>query len=170
MPLGRKAEHARNIIIQEYVDEELSSKAGCKQLLRNTSKRQFGLMRLLALDRFSSECIAAAGEHTTHLAQSGASFWRYCKPMLNMAALYKASIAWATGYRNQRHVKNVRLGQARKRAQVRAQGSTYQHERRPTNPATAGQVLAAHGLSRRKNAVATGVLVGTVQHYPVAIY
>jgi DNA invertase Pin-like site-specific DNA recombinase len=64
-------------------------------------------------------------------------FWSYCEPTLNttgpMASLMKSILAWAAGYRNQRHSENVRLGQARKRAQVEAKGEKYVHGRRPTD-------------------------------------
>jgi DNA invertase Pin-like site-specific DNA recombinase len=84
-----------------------------------------------------------------------------------MAALYKSSIAWAAGYRNERHSENVRLGQARKKAQMEAAGEQYQHDRRPITDDVATKVreLAAQGLSRCKIAEAAGVSVGTVQNY-----
>ena len=84
-----------------------------------------------------------------------------------MAPLYKAIIAWAAGYRNQRHSENVRLGQARKRAEVEAAGGTYRHGRLPTEQAVVAQVraLATQGLSRRQIALQVGVSVGTVQNY-----
>jgi DNA invertase Pin-like site-specific DNA recombinase len=68
-----------------------------------------------------------------------------------MAALYNAIIAWATDYHNQRHSKNVRLGQARKRAQVEAAGEQYKHGRRSTDADVVSQVreLAAQGLNQR---------------------
>ena len=172
--LRREAERAGDTILKEYVDEESGGKASRKQfqqLMRDAERRQFDLVRVFALDRFSSEGIEAVFEHTARLEQCGVCFWSYCEPMLNttgpMAALYKAIVAWAAGYRNQRHSENVRLGQARKRAQVEATGQAYQHGRRPTDPAVVARVraLAAQGLSRRQIATTTGVSVGTVQHY-----
>ena len=175
--LRREAERAGDTIVKEYIDEESGGKASRKQfqqLMHEAGKRQFDLVRVFALDRFSSEGIEAVFEHTARLDQCGVAFWSYCEPMLNttgpMAGLYKAIIAWAAGYRNQRHSENVRLGQARKRAQVEATGDTYQHGRRPTDSAVVAQVrdLARQGLSRRQIAAATGVSVGTVQHYLTA--
>lgn len=134
-------------------------------------KRQFDLVRVFALDRFSSEGIEAVFDHTARLDQCGVSFWSYCEPMLNttgpMAALYKAIIAWAAGYRNQRHSENVRLGQARKKAQVEAAGEQYQHGRRSTSTNLVAQVreLASQGLSQRKIADIVGVSLGTVNNY-----
>lgn len=172
--LRREAERAGDTIIQEYIDEESGGKASRKQfqqLMRDAEKRRFDLGRVFALDRFSSEGIEAVFEHTARLDQCGVAFWSYCEPMLNttgpMAALYKAIIAWAAGYRNQRHSENVRLGQARKRAQVEAAGEQYQHGRRPINSDVAALVreLATQGLSRRKIAEAAGISIGTVQNY-----
>jgi DNA invertase Pin-like site-specific DNA recombinase len=172
--LRREAEHDGDTIIKEYIDEESGGKASRKQfqqLMRDAEKRKFDLVRVFALDRFSSEGIEAVFEHTARLDQCGVAFWSYCEPMLNttgpMAALYKAIIAWAAGYRNQRHSENVRLGQARKKAQIEATGEKYQHGRRPTDIDVVTQVreLASQGLSRRKIAATTGVSVGTVQNY-----
>jgi hypothetical protein len=55
-----------------------------------------------------------------------------------MAAWYKALSAWAAGHRKKRPRDNVRVGQARKRAQVEASGAQYRPGRRPTE---AGVVL-----------------------------
>lgn len=81
-----------------------------------------------------------------------------------MAALYKAIIAWAAGYRNECHSENALVGQAHKRAQVEAAGETYQHGRLPISSDVATRVreLAGQGLSRRKIAEAVSVSVGTV--------
>ena len=172
--LRREAERAGDTISQEYVDEEPGGRASRRQfqqLMCDAEKRQFELVRMFALDRFSSKGIEAVFEHTARLDQCGVAFWSYCEPMLSttgpMAASYKAIIAWAAGYRNQRHSESVRLGQARKRAQVEAAGQTYRHGRRPTDPAVVARVqaLAQQGLSRRQIAAAAGVSVGTVQHY-----
>lgn len=172
--LRREAERAGDTITKEYIDEESGGKASRKQfqqLMKDASKRQFDLVRVFALDRFSSQGIEAVFEYTAALDQCGVAFWSYCEPMLNttgpMAALYKAIIAWAAGYRNQRHSENVRLGQARKRAQMEAAGEQYQHGRRPIDDATKVIVrdLASQGLSRRKIAHVAGVSVGTVQNF-----
>jgi len=172
--LRREAERAGDTVIKEYIDQESGGKASRKQfqqLMRDAEKRKFDLVRVFALDRFSSEGIEAVFDHTARLDQCGVAFWSYCEPMLNttgpMAALYKAIIAWAAGYRNQRHSENVRLGQARKRAQVEAAGEQYQHGRRPLgdNVATRVRELAAQGLSQRKIATEVGVSVGKVNSY-----
>jgi DNA invertase Pin-like site-specific DNA recombinase len=172
--LRREAERAGDTIIKEYVDQEsggTSKRKAFQTLMRDAGKRQFDLVRVFALDRFSSEGIEAVFEHTATLEQAGVMFWSYCEPMLNttgpMAPLYKAIIAWAAGYRNQRHSENVRLGQARKRAQVEAAGEEYQHGRRPTDTTVVAEVrrLKGDGLSLRKIAQATGVSVGTVHKY-----
>lgn len=172
--LRREAARAGDTIVQEYIDEESGGKATRKQfqqLMRDAEKRRFDLVRVFALDRFSSQGIEAVFEYTAALDQCGVAFWSYCEPMLNttgpMAALYKAIIAWAAGYRNERHSENVRLGQARKRAQVEASGEQYRHGRRPTDAGVVARVreLAAQGLSRRQIAAAAGVSVGTVQNY-----
>jgi len=172
--LRREAERAGDTIIQEYVDEEsggTSKRKAFQALMRDAGKRRFDLVRVFALDRFSSEGIEAVFEHTATLEQAGVMFWSYCEPALNttgpMASLFKAIIAWAAGYRNQRHSENVRLGQARKKAQVEAAGEQYQHGRRPTDDAVVAEVrrLKGEGLSLRKIADATGVSVGTVHRY-----
>ncbi|WP_151087398.1 recombinase family protein [Hymenobacter baengnokdamensis] len=172
--LRREAERAGDTIIKEYVDEESGGKASRKQfqmLMRDASKRHFDLVRVFALDRFSSQGIEAVFEYTAALDQCGVAFWSYCEPMLNttgpMAALYKAIIAWAAGYRNERHSENVRLGQARKRAQVEAAGKIYQHGRRPLGEEVASRAreLAGQGLSQRKIAATLGVSVGKVNSY-----
>jgi DNA invertase Pin-like site-specific DNA recombinase len=172
--LRREAEHAGDTMIKEYVDEESGGKASRKQfqqMMRDAEKRRFDLVRVLALDRFSSQGIEALFEYTAELDQCGVAFWIYCEPMLNttgpMAALYKAIIAWATGYRNQRPSENVRLGRARKRAQVEATGEQYQHGRRPLGDDMAVRVheLASQGLNRQKIVEAVGVSLGTVQKY-----
>lgn len=172
--LRREAERAGDSIIKEYIDVESGGKASRKyfqQLMRDAEKRQFDLVRVFALDRFSSEGIEAVFEHTVRLDQCGVAFWSYCEPMLNttgpMAALYKAIITWAAGYRNQRHSENVRLGQARKRAQVEAAGEQYKHGRRPLGEdiAIRARELAGQGLSQRKIAKQLQVSVGTVNNY-----
>jgi DNA invertase Pin-like site-specific DNA recombinase len=172
--LRREAERAGDTIIKEYVDEESGGKASRKQfqqLMKDAGRRQFDLVRVFALDRFSSQGIEAVFEYTAALDQCGVAFWSYCEPMLNttgpMAALYKAIIAWAAGYRNERHSENVRLGQARKRAQVEATGEQYQHGRRPLSAdlAPRARELAAQGWSQRKIAAELDVSLGKVNSY-----
>ncbi len=172
--LRREAERAGDTIIKEYVDEKSggsSNRKAFQELMRDASKRRFDQVRVFALDRFSSEGIEKVFEHTAALEQSGVQFWSYCEPQLNttgpMASLFKAIISWAAGYRNQRHSENVRLGQARKRAQIEATGEQYVHGRRATKDDIVTEVrrLGAEGLSRRKIAEATGVSVGTAQKY-----
>jgi DNA invertase Pin-like site-specific DNA recombinase len=172
--LRREAERAGDTIIKEYVDEKSggsSKRKAFQELMRDADKRRFDLVRVFALDRFSSEGIERVFEHTAALEQAGVEFWSYCEPALNttgpMASLFKSIIAWAAGYRNQRHSENVRLGQARKRAEVAAAGEEYVHGRRAINEAVVAEVkrLGAEGFSRRKIADATGVSVGTVQKY-----
>lgn len=172
--LRREAERAGDTIIKEYVDEESggsSKRKGFQEMMRDAGKRRFDLVRVFALDRFSSEGIEAVFEHTATLEQSGVLFWSYCEPALNttgpMASLFKAIIAWAAGYRNQRHSENVRLGQARKRAEVEAAGEVYQHGRLPTAAEVVAEVRRLHGegLSQRKIAKATKISVGTVNKY-----
>jgi hypothetical protein len=97
--------------------------------MKDAGKWHFELVRFFAHDHLSSQCIEAVFEHTATLGQCEVAFWSYCEPMLNttgpMSALYKAIIVWAAGYRNQRHSENVRLDQARKRAQVEVNGKQY---------------------------------------------
>lgn len=172
--LHREAEHAGDTIVKEYVDEKSgghSNRKAFQEMMRDAGKRRFDLVRVFALDRFSSEGIEKVFEHTAALEQAGVQFWRYCEPALNitgpMASLFKSIIAWAAGYRNQRHSENVRLGQARKRTEVKARGGEYVHGRRAINVAVVTEVmrLGVVGLSIRKIAIATGVSVGTVQKY-----
>ena len=172
--LRREAKRAGDTIVQEYVDEEsggTSKRWAFQQLMADAGKRRFDLVRVFALDRFSSEGIEKVFEHTAVLEQAGVLFWSYCEPALNttgpMATLFKAIIAWAAGYRNQRHSENVRLGQTRKRAQVEAAGEQYQHGRRPIDVDVVAEVrrLKGEGLSLRKIAEATGVSVGAVHKY-----
>ncbi|AMJ65058.1 recombinase family protein [Hymenobacter sp. PAMC 26628] len=172
--LRREAERAGDTIVKEYVDEKSggsSNRKAFQELMKDAGKRRFDLVRVFALDRFSSEGIEKVFEHTAALEQAGVQFWSYCEPALNttgpMASLFKSIIAWAAGYRNQRHSENVRLGQARKRAEVEATGEQYQHGRRriDVDVATKVRELAAQGLSRRKIAESAGVSVGTVQNY-----
>jgi DNA invertase Pin-like site-specific DNA recombinase len=172
--LRREAERAGDTIYKEYVDEKSggsSNRKAFQEMMKDAGKRRFDLVRVFALDRFSSEGIEKVFEHTAALEQAGVQFWSYCEPALNttgpMASLFKSIIAWAAGYRNQRHSENVRLGQARKRAQVAAAGEEYVHGRRATNEVVVAEVqrLGAEGLSVRKISAATGVSVGTVQKY-----
>jgi DNA invertase Pin-like site-specific DNA recombinase len=174
VPLRREAERAGDTIIKEYVDEKSggsSNRKAFQEMMRDAGKRRFDLVRVFALDRFSSEGIEKVFEHTAALEQAGVQFWSYCEPQLNttgpMASLFKAIISWAAGYRNQRHSENVRLGQARKRAEVVAAGEEYVHGRRPTGADIVAEVkrLGAEGLSQRKISEATGVSVGTVNRY-----
>jgi DNA invertase Pin-like site-specific DNA recombinase len=170
--LRREAERAGDTIIKEYVDESSGGNAnrkGFQQLLTDAGKRRFDLVRVFALDRFSREGIEAVFAHLAQLSQCGVQFWSYSEPMMNslgsMTPLFTSIFAWAANYNNQRHSENVKLGQARKRAQVAAQGGEYQHGRRPTSADVVAEVrrLGAEGLSRRNIALATGVSVGTVQ-------
>ncbi len=174
MLLRREAERAGDTVVQEYVDEESGGKATRRQfqaLMKDAQKRKFDLVRVYALDRFSSEGIEAVFDHTAHLEQCGVTFWSYCEPLLNttgpMAPLFKAITAWAAAYRNVRHSENVRLGQARKRAEVEASGGTYQHGRRPVGDDVATKVreLAGQGMSQRKIATELNVSLGTVNKY-----
>jgi DNA invertase Pin-like site-specific DNA recombinase len=172
--LRREAERAGDTIIKEYVDEKSggsSNRKAFQEMMKDAGKRRFDLVRVFALDRFSSEGIEKVFEHTAALEQAGVSFWSYCEPTLNttgpMASLFKAIISWAAGYRNQRHSENVRLGQARKRAQVEAAGEEYVHGRRPTNDAVVQEVkrLGGEGYSQRKISEALKISVGTVNRY-----
>ena len=169
-----EAQRAGDIFIKEYVGEKSggsSNRKAFQEMMKDAGHRRFDLVRVFALDRFSSEGIEKVFEHTAALEQAGVSFWSYCEPTLNttgpMASLMKYILAWAAGYRNQRHSENVRLGQAHKRAEFAAAGEEYQHGRRPTDVDVVAEVkrLGAEGLSRRKIAVATGVSLGTVQKY-----
>ena len=172
--LRREAKRTGDTIVKEYVDEKSggsSNRKAFQEMMKDAGRRRFDLVRVFALDRFSSEGIEKVFEHTAALEQAGVQFWSYCEPALNttgpMASLFKSIIAWAAGYRNQRHSENVRLGQARKRAQVEAAGEEYVHGRRAMKSDIVAEVkrLCAEGLSRRKIAEATGVSVGTVQKY-----
>lgn len=114
--LRREAERAGDTIIKEYADEESGGKATRRQfqqLLADARKRRFDLVRVTALD-LSSEGIEAVFGHLATLDQCNVSFWSYHEPLLNttgpMRDLYRAIIAWAAAYRNQRHSENVRLG------------------------------------------------------------
>ncbi|MBO2011340.1 recombinase family protein [Hymenobacter negativus] len=162
--LRREAERAGDTIIKEYVDEKSggsSNRKAFQELMRDAGKRRFDLVRVFALDRFSSEGIEKVFEHTAALEQAGVQFWSYCEPQLNttgpVASLFKAIISWAADYRNQRHSENVRLGQARKRAEVAAAGEEYQHGCRPTDVDIVAKVkrLGAEALSQRKISEAT---------------
>ena len=64
----------------------------------------------------------------------------------------------------------MKLGQARKRAEVAAAGQEYMHGRRPTNTGVVAEVkrLGDEGLSQRKIAAATGLSLGTVNKYLAA--
>lgn len=175
--LRREAERAGDTIYKEYVDEKSGGSSKRKaflEMMNDAGKRRFDLVRVFALDRFSSEGIEKVFEHTAALEQSGVQFWSYCEPTLNttgpMASLMKSILAWAAGYRNQRHSENVRLGQARRRAEAVAAGQEYVHGRRATKDDVVAEVkrLGAEGLSRRKIADSTGVSVGTVQKYLTA--
>jgi DNA invertase Pin-like site-specific DNA recombinase len=175
--LRREAERAGDTIIKEYVDEKSggsSNRKAFQEMMKDAGKRRFDLVRVFALDRFSSEGIEKVFEHTAALEQAGVQFWSYCEPALNttgpMASLFISIIAWAAGYRNQRHSENVRLGQARKRAEAAAAGEDYVHGRRSTGADVVAEVkrLAAEGMSQRKISTATGVSVGTVNKYLAA--
>ena len=75
--LRREAELAGNTVVKEYVDQESGGKASRRQfqqLMQDAQKRRFDLVRVYALDRFSSEGIEAVFEHTAHLKQCGVSF------------------------------------------------------------------------------------------------
>ena len=172
--LRREAERAGDTIIKEYVDESSGGNAnrkGFQEMLKDAGKRRFDLVRVFALDRFSREGIEAVFAHLAQLSQCGVQFWSYSEPMMNslgtMTPLFTSIFAWAANYNNQRHSENVKLGQARKRAEVAAAGEAYQHGRRPTDEGVVAEVkrLGAEGFSVRKISVATGVSVGTVQKY-----
>lgn len=172
--LRREAERAGDTVYKEYVDEKSgghSNRKAFQEMMKDAGKRRFDLVRVFALDRFSSEGIEKVFEHTAALEQAGVAFWSYCEPTLNttgpMASLMKSILAWAAGYRNQRHSENVRLGQARKRAEVEATGEQYRHGRRATDLDVVAQVkrLGAEGLSQRRIAAQVKLSVGTVNKY-----
>lgn len=172
--LRREAERAGDTIIREYVDEKSggsSNRKAFQEMMKDAGRRRFDLVRVFALDRFSSEGIEKVFEHTAALEQAGVSFWSYCEPTLNttgpMASLMKSILAWAAGYRNQRHSENVRLGQARKRAEAAAAGEEYVHGRRATSPEVVAEIqrLIVEGLSQRKVAAQLNVSVGTVNKH-----
>jgi DNA invertase Pin-like site-specific DNA recombinase len=63
--LRREAERAGDSVIKEYIDEESGGKATRKQfqqMMRDAEKRRFDLVRVFALDRFSSQGIEAVFE------------------------------------------------------------------------------------------------------------
>ena len=105
MLLRREAERAGDTIIKEYVDEKSGGRSNRKafqEMMKDAGRRRFDLVRVFALDRFSSEGIEKVFEHTAALEQAGVQFWSYCEPALNttgpMASLFKSIIAWAAGY------------------------------------------------------------------------
>ncbi len=58
--LRREAERASDQVIKEYVDEKSggsSNRKAFQELMRDAGKRRFDLVRVFALDRFSSEGI-----------------------------------------------------------------------------------------------------------------
>jgi DNA invertase Pin-like site-specific DNA recombinase len=157
--LRREAERAGDTIYKEYVDEKSggsSNRKAFQEMMKDAGKRRFDLVRVFALDRFSSEGIEKVFEHTAALEQSSVQFWSYCEPTLNttgpMVSLMKSILAWAAGYRNQRHSENVRLGQARKRAEAAVAVKEYVHGRRPTSDAIVAEIkrLGADGISQRR--------------------
>jgi DNA invertase Pin-like site-specific DNA recombinase len=172
--LRREAALAGDTIVKEYVDEKSGGNAnrkGFQEMLKDAGKRRFDLVRVFALDRFSREGIEAVFAHLAQLSQCGVQFWSYSEPMMNslgsMTPLFTSIFAWAANYNNQRHSENVKLGQARKRAEAIAAGEEYVHGRRPTDINAVAEVkrLGADGLSQRKIAAATGLSLGTVNKY-----
>ena len=172
--LRREAERAGDTIAKEYIDEEsggTEKRPAFQAMLRDAEKRRFDLVRVFALDRFSRQGIEAVFSHLSHLQQCGVQFWSYSEPLMNsmgtMTPLFTAVFAWAAAYNNQRHSENVRLGHARKRAEVEASGEQYRHGRRPVEEEVTTKVreLAAQGLSQRKIAAELDVSVGTVNKY-----
>jgi DNA invertase Pin-like site-specific DNA recombinase len=74
--LRREAEHAGDNIIKKFIDEESGGKASRKQfqqLMKDAGRRQFDLVRVFALDRFS-QGIEAVFEYTAALDQCGVAF------------------------------------------------------------------------------------------------
>jgi DNA invertase Pin-like site-specific DNA recombinase len=174
--LRREAARAGDTIIKEYIDEKSGGNAkrkGFQEMMKDAGKRRFDLVRVFALDRFSREGIEAVFAHLAQLNQCGVQFWSYSEPMMNsigtMTPLFTSIFAWAANYNNQRHSENVKLGQARKRAEVAAAGDEYVHGRRPIAEGVVAEIkrLGSEGFSIRKISAATGLSIGTVQKYLV---
>lgn len=156
MLLRREAQRAGDTIIKEYVNEK-------------SAVTPIGLA--------SSRCCSmpASGASTwcasSQPVRRGVQFWSYSEPTMNnlgpMSGLFTSIFAGAANYNNQRHSQSVRLGQARKRAEVAAAREENQYGRRPIDVDVVAEVkrLGANGLSIRKISNATGVSVGTVQKY-----
>ena len=75
--LRREAERAGDTIYKEYVDEKSggsSNRKAFQEMMKDAGKRRFDLVRVFALDRFSSEGIEKVFEHTAVLEQAGVSF------------------------------------------------------------------------------------------------
>ena len=72
--LRREAERADDTIIKEDVDEKSggsSNRKAFQEMMKDTGRRRFDLVRVFALDRFSSEGIEKVFEPTAALEQAG---------------------------------------------------------------------------------------------------
>jgi DNA invertase Pin-like site-specific DNA recombinase len=153
-------------LVHEYIDRESGTRSDARKefqaLLTSASRREFDVVVVWALDRFSREGVMQTFDHVKKLRAYGVEFESYTEAHFRTTGpageLMMAVAAWIAQQEHKRIVERVRAGLSRAKAQGTKLG-------RPRAAVRAERVLELRdkGMSIRQIADETGVSAMTVQ-------
>jgi DNA invertase Pin-like site-specific DNA recombinase len=153
-------------LVHEYIDHESGarsdSRAEFQKLLTAASQREFDVVVVWALDRFTREGVMQTFEHLKKLKGYGVEFESYTEAHFRTTGpageLMLAISAWIAQQEHKRIVERVRAGLKRAKAQGKTLG-------RPRAAVRTERVIGLRdkGMSIRQIADETGVSPMTVQ-------
>lgn len=152
-------------VVAEFEDRESGAKSarpGFRAMMEAAARREFDVVLVWSLDRFSREGIAKTFDHLRRLDNYGVGFRSYSESFLDTTGdfqeLLKAIFAFVAGFERRRTVERIRAGLERARAEGKELG-------RPRNVVDrmAVQQLRKEGKSIRSIAQHLGYSKGTVQ-------
>jgi DNA invertase Pin-like site-specific DNA recombinase len=153
-------------LVREYIDQESGARSDDRDELQNlltaASRREFDVVIVWALDRFSREGVKKTFDHVERLRAYGVEFESYTEAHFRTTGpageLMMAIAAWIAQQEHKRIVARVQAGLKRAKAQGKKLG-------RPRAAVRTERVLElkAKNMSIRQIADATGVSAMTVQ-------
>jgi DNA invertase Pin-like site-specific DNA recombinase len=153
-------------IVAEFEDRESGTKSDrpqFKAMMEAAARRDFDVVLVYAMDRFSREGVGKTCEYLRRLASYKVGFRSYSEPFLDttgdFAELVTAIFAFFASFERRRIVERVNAGLERARAEGKSLG-------RPRKIFRRDEVLGLHrdGLSHRAIADRLGISKGTVQN------
>ncbi len=153
-------------VVAEYEDRESGSKADrpqFKAMMDAAAKREFDIVLVFALDRFSREGVGKTCDYLKRLASYKVGFRSFTEPFLDttgdFAELTTAIFAFFASFERKRIIERIHAGLDRAKAQGKKLG-------RPKRIFRRDQVLSLHrkGLSQREIAAQLNVSKGTIQN------